>query len=301
MAALKTGSPRVSIGLPVYNGERYLVETIGAITAQTFSDFELIISDNASTDRTQEICETCAVCDPRVRYIRHEINRGANWNFRYVSELGRGVYFRWASADDLFAPESLSCCVDVLDRFPDVVLCYPKTVLINGFGQVIGPYDDRLDLQSNSAVDRFIMASSRIGLVNVHYGLMRTKDVRKTQLIGDYPDADVTFLLEMTLYGRFFEIDRPLFFRRMHEHAASSMKCSPSELQTYLAPTRKVHHSLRKWRALSGKTRAVLRGPLSIADRFLLLYFIICGVAYNCHEYLRDLVSFARAVMQRHR
>jgi glycosyltransferase involved in cell wall biosynthesis len=295
MATIKTGSPRVSIGLPVYNGERYLAETIEAISAQTFSDFELIISDNASTDRTQEICESRAACDPRVRYIRHEINQGANWNFSYVVEMARGVYFRWASADDLFAPESLSCCVEVLDRFPDVVLCYPKTVLIDASGQVIRPYDDRLDLQSNSPVDRFLMASKRIGLVNVLYGLMRSKDVRKTKLIRHYPGADITFVLELTLYGKFLEIDRPLFFRRMHDQASSSMKSSPSKLQAYLAPSGEKQHFSPRLQALSDKVVRVLRGPLSIAERFQLLYFLVGGMVYSY------LVLIPQAVMKRHR
>jgi hypothetical protein len=230
-----------------------------------------------------------------VRYIRHEINQGANWNFSYVVEMARGMYFRWASADDLFEPESLSCCVEVLDRFPDVVLSYPKTVLIDASGQVIRPYDDRLDLQSNSPVDRFLMASKRIGLVNVLYGLMRSKDVRKTKLIRHYPGADITFVLELTLYGKFLEIDRPLFFRRMHEHASSSMKSSPSELQAYVAPSRKTPLFSPKLQALSDKVVRVLRGPLSIAERFQLLYFLVGGMAYSY------LLSINRAVMQRHR
>ena len=104
-------APHVSIGLPVYNGERYLSETIESILKQSYRNFELIISDNGSTDQTQRICKTYAAKDRRIRCVRHEINRGANWNFRYVFGLARGIYFRWSSADDLFSPDSLFCCV----------------------------------------------------------------------------------------------------------------------------------------------------------------------------------------------
>src|SRR5688572_10868700 len=98
-------NPRVSIGLPVYNGENYLAEAIDSILAQTFEDFELIISDNASTDRTQEICEAYAAKDGRIRYYRSEVNKGSAWNFNRVFELARGEYFKWAAHDDYIAPE----------------------------------------------------------------------------------------------------------------------------------------------------------------------------------------------------
>src|SRR5690242_6344650 len=99
-----TTSPKVSIGLPVYNGERFLAEAIDSVLAQTFTDFELIISDNASTDRTPEICKAYAEKDSRIRYYRNEENQGASWNFNRVFELSRGMCFQWLAHDDYIAP-----------------------------------------------------------------------------------------------------------------------------------------------------------------------------------------------------
>src|SRR4029078_13195153 len=144
--------PNVSIGLPVHNGERYLSETIECILKQSYRDFELIISDNGSTDQTHAICRAYEASDRRVRCVRHEVNRGANWNFRHVVGLARGRYFRWSSADDLFATDSLMGCVEILDDHSDVVLCYPKTVLIDFSGKVIRSYDDNLDIIYESPV-----------------------------------------------------------------------------------------------------------------------------------------------------
>ena len=95
--------PRVSIGLPVYNGENYMAAAIDSLLAQTFTDFELIISDNASTDATEQICRDYAHRDGRIRYYREEVNRGAAWNFTHTFELARGEYFKWHAHDDLCA------------------------------------------------------------------------------------------------------------------------------------------------------------------------------------------------------
>jgi len=298
---MSSASPKVSIGLPVYNGERYLALTIDSILAQTFQDFELIISDNCSTDRSEEICRQYAAKDSRIRFFPSEVNRGANRNFRRVFELARGPYFRWASADDIFAPDSVAACVEVLDANPDAVLCYPKTILVDGTGAVIGPYEDGLDLRSESAVERYCLAASRIGLVNVHYGLMRTEVVKKTRLIWPYPGADIVFLLELTLHGQFLEIDRPLFYRRMHELASSNMKSSLPDLQAYLDPSRKGRLFLRQWQTFSGQVVAVLRGPLSLTERIQLLYFLVRGAVASRDEYLRELIAIARAVLPRPR
>jgi glycosyltransferase involved in cell wall biosynthesis len=87
--------PRVSIGLPVFNGEKYLAEALDSILSQTYRDFKLIISDNASTDRTEQICREYAAKDRRIRYYRNEKNIGAPKNFNRVFELSSGKYFRW--------------------------------------------------------------------------------------------------------------------------------------------------------------------------------------------------------------
>src|SRR6266850_1186232 len=134
--------PRVSIGLPVYNGERYVEETLDSLLAQTYEDFELIICDNDSGDRTQEICQSYAAKDRRIRYGRNPTNLGAAKNYRLTFELSSGEYFRWATCDDLFAPTSLERCIEVLDRELSTVLVYPKTKLIDDRGRIISDYDD---------------------------------------------------------------------------------------------------------------------------------------------------------------
>ena len=131
--------PKVSLGLPVYNGETFLAETLDSLLAQTFDDFELVISDNASTDDSQQICERYAALDPRVRYVRQVENRGAAWNFGEVFRLARGEYFKWCAHDDVCLPEFLAECVKVLDETPSVAWCMTGIEVIDRFGN---PLDD---------------------------------------------------------------------------------------------------------------------------------------------------------------
>jgi glycosyltransferase involved in cell wall biosynthesis len=128
-------APRVSIGMPVYNAQRYLEGTLDSILAQSFRDFELIISDNGSTDRTEAICRDYASRDSRISYFRHEENRGAGWNFQYVFHRARGEYFKWNAYDDRLGPQFLEKCVALLDRTPEAVLAFTKYVDVDANGK----------------------------------------------------------------------------------------------------------------------------------------------------------------------
>ena len=130
--------PTVSIGLAVYNGENYLALAIESVLAQTFTDFELIISDNASTDHTPEICAEYAAKDNRIRYHRNSSNIGATRNENLTFAMSRGKYFRWLGHDDLCAPDQLAACVAVLESDPTVVLCHSEVVEIDDDGNRTG-------------------------------------------------------------------------------------------------------------------------------------------------------------------
>lgn len=142
-------SPRVSIGLPVYNGDNYLIETLDSILAQTYADFELIICDNASTDGTAEICRTYAVQDDRIRYFRNETNVGAARNYNLTWEHARGEYFKWVAHDDPCAPQLIERCVAALDSMPDVIMAYGRTILIDARGDIIEYHNDGFNLTSS--------------------------------------------------------------------------------------------------------------------------------------------------------
>ena len=220
---LKKISPQISVGMPVYNGELYLEEAICCILNQTYDDFEFIISDNASTDRTEQICRDYASRDKRILYFRNVENMGAAKNYNRVFNLSSGKYFRWFNSDDLCSPKYHEKCIRVLNENHRAVLCYGKTNIIDNKGNLIEKYEDNLDLPDEKASSRFIKLLERVGHVNSIYGLMKTSAVVKTMLMGNgsYLSADIRFLAELTLYGKFIEIPEQLFFRRMHKQASS--------------------------------------------------------------------------------
>jgi glycosyltransferase involved in cell wall biosynthesis len=210
-----SAAPRVSVGLPVYNGERYLAGALDCILAQDFGDFELIVSDNASTDGTAEIVREHAARDARIRYHRNERNLGAAPNYNRLVELARGTFFRWQTYDDRVAPTHLSRCLEAFDQGPDdLVLVYPRTTLIDADGVEIGPYEDRsevLDPRPHRRVRHLLRA---LHLCNAVVGLVRLDALRRTRRIDSYRGSDVTLLAELAMLGKIAEIPERLFLRR---------------------------------------------------------------------------------------
>ncbi|MGD1881649.1 MAG: glycosyltransferase family 2 protein [Paracoccaceae bacterium] len=214
-------TPRLTIGLPVYNGANYLAEAVTSILSQDFEDFELIISDNASDDDTADICRDFAARDKRVRYERQVVNVGAAPNYNLLLPLARGEYFRWAAHDDNLLQGCLSRPVDTLDTDPEVMLAYPLTSVIDGNGDEIGLFDDGLDLPDPTPDERLVRYLKQNfmrhrGLCNPIFGVMRTEPLRRTRLIQDFLASDLILLAHLALLGKFVAIPEVLFERRVH-------------------------------------------------------------------------------------
>lgn len=262
-------TPRVSIGLAVYNGERYLEEALRVFLIQTYADFELIISDNASTDRTEEICRSYAARDARIRYFRSPRNMGVAYNYNITVELARGEYFRWATYDDLVAPELLERCVEVLDRCPDVILAYPQTVDIDDDGNVRGNYDDNFAFLDPEPHHRFrdLMVAVRNYACNAEYGVMRREVLRKTAMEADYHSADRVLLSELVLHGKFYEVPERLYFHRLHSNMSLQAGMSLAELAAWFNPNLAGKRTFPRLRRVAEFFKAVNRAPLSRYQR----------------------------------
>ncbi|TFG64381.1 MAG: glycosyltransferase family 2 protein, partial [Gemmatimonadales bacterium] len=257
--------PTVSIGVPVFNGERHLEAALQALVGQTFADIEIIICDNASTDGTQSIATRFAAEDSRVRYIRHPKNLGAAANFRHCLSLARGRYFRWAAADDVSDPTYIERCFEVLEADSRVVLAYPKTKFIDDAGEVFELYEDRMHLTQSRPSDRFKALLENLRRCNVIFGLARTEDVRACRPFGAYQGSDYIFLGDLALRGRFFEVPELLFSRRFHEDAASAM--SPEVRIRHFLPNYQGGPSLRRWRLMGGHLRSAVCATIPLSER----------------------------------
>jgi glycosyltransferase involved in cell wall biosynthesis len=221
--------PAVTIGVPVFNGARYLEEALRSILNQTYRDFELLISDNASTDATEAICRGYAAADARIKYFRNERNLGAAANYNRVIHLARGRYFRHAAHDDVLAPTNIERCVEVLDAQPDVVLVYPRMIMIDADGRQIDTREHSLELGEARPSERFASYAYRCdegSMCDPVFGLFRTSALRETNLLGAYISADMILLGEIALRGRIVEVPEYLFFERYH--AGGSVLSNPS-------------------------------------------------------------------------
>ena len=269
--------PTVSIGLPVFNGENYLEEALNSILAQSYRDFELIISDNASTDRTQQICRAYAAKDNRIRYYRNKINVGASKNFNRVFELSTGKYFRWASHDDILAPDLLSECVEILDSNPSIVLCYSKTGQIDEHVKLVGSYTPNCRVYSEKPNERFgDLISMRFPSWVIIFGLMRSSALKNTQLFGDYIGVDRNLLAELALVGRFYELSDYLFFRRAHDQAYTNKRFISyhEQLDWWVKTSSRARLYFPNWRILREYVKSIKRIPLKWSERQLCYYQI---------------------------
>jgi glycosyltransferase involved in cell wall biosynthesis len=291
--------PRVSIGLPVYNGEEFLEQALDSILLQSYPDFELIICDNGSTDQTSAICSKYTARDSRIRYYRNIENVGVDRNFNRTFELSKGDYFRWAAADDVCSPELLGRCVDTLDGDHGVVLCYPKSRYIDEYGNVTRDYDDGLHLDMATPSARLERYMREVDMCNAIFGLIRSDVLRKTGLCGTYSDSDLVLLGELSLYGRFFEIPETLFFRRIHSGIAVRKYPTAQERMVMSEPALAGRLTFPHWKVILGFARGIHRARLPLVEMLLCYSRIFIWLRSRRRDLIFDLRFALRHLMTR--
>ena len=214
---MTTYQPLVSIGLPVRNGERYLPGAVESLIAQDYRKLELIISDNASTDATTDICLQYAARDERIRFQRMDTNIGAARNFNEVFEKAGGKYFMWAAHDDLFHPSYIRRCLEVLEGRPEVVLCGSKIKFVDEQGTVVRVRSrdfNELNTHSMDLRQRVRTLTEKVGWFSL-YGLLRPEALRRTRLYTEAYGGDVLLLMELLFLGTTFVLPQSLYTCRM--------------------------------------------------------------------------------------
>lgn len=231
-----SSAPTVSVGVPVYNGELYLPSALDTLLAQTYEDFEILISDNASTDGTEEICRAAVARDRRVRYVRNDVNLGVGFNFSRLVGDTTGRYFQWAACDDLVAPTFLERCVAALDGASErVVLAFPRAEIIDAQGAFVKDHEPQLHLRESTPHGRLRhLVRSMIATYEL-FGLIRRSALERTRLMGDYITADYVLVAELALAGEFQEVPERLFYRRDHPEASRRNR-NPAEYAEFYNP-----------------------------------------------------------------
>ena len=298
-------APRVTIGVPVFNGENFLEQALDAIFEQTYQDFEVIISDNGSSDRTDEICRAYAARDPRIRYFHNVINRGSSWNSNRVFGPARGEYFKWWHHDDLCAPEFLSRCVAALDQDPTAVMACTNIHVIDERGNPIREGIIPPEVTSPSAYERF-----RRNIQTDHpclhgHSLIRSRALRETDLLQNCNDADRILFAHLSLLGRCVLIEDPLMFVRDHPSRFTRLfiRDHPSRFNRRIgSPTREAaawfdpsvadQKLFPYWRDVKEYARAIGRSPLRGRERLRCYGALLVWSRYHKCALIDDLLYY---------
>jgi glycosyltransferase involved in cell wall biosynthesis len=309
--------PIVSIGIPVYNSEKYLEATLKSLLNQGFQDFEIIISDNGSTDSTPVICRKYEQMDSRIHYHRSEISYGPGWNFNHAFDLCNSKYFKWQAHDDLLTPDFLEKCVEILDTRPDVILAHSCTVQIDSQGhQTKGINLTRIntDHERPSVRLRSILMPEKYLGCEI-FGLIRMDIMRKSPRKPSCAHGDLIFLCCLSVYGRFYQIPEPLFQFRIHSE--QSMQTLPTHMAglrkrrffpfsgplpptDWWDPSKKGKVDFPTWRFYGRLFSFVQRHPMPLAEK-LRCYRSICARLFKRKDFIRlgiDLLLALELVLQ---
>jgi glycosyltransferase involved in cell wall biosynthesis len=229
----------ISFGVPVFNGADYLPECLASLLAQDHDDFEVVISDNASTDETASICRDAAATDPRIRYHRMDENRGAARNYNRVFEMSRGRFFSWTAHDDQRAPTYASRCLEgFAESDPSTVVVYPRAEFLDEQGALIGPDTDSMATSRPTATGRLRDTLWHVNMANAVFGLIRADALRRTRLIDSFVASDYVLLAELAMLGPIVEIPEVLFRRRLHERSSREASRSLRDVQRWFDPSK---------------------------------------------------------------
>ncbi len=253
--------------MPVYNGENYLREAITSLLAQTFTDFELIISDNASTDATQAICEEFAAQDSRIRYFRGEQNHGASWNHSFVIDKARAPLFKLAAHDDVCLPTQLERCVAALDANPKAQLAYTQTLMMHGDQSSMTFYRDDVELSVDNPAIRYGDLIHAAPPAFPIFGVVRTQALRSIPGFEAYKASDRVVLIRLALMHPFIFIEEPLFQYRWHDSNASNLMASGSGFYTWWNPTAGQGRVFPECRLMYEHLRSLFLVSLSWSER----------------------------------
>jgi glycosyltransferase involved in cell wall biosynthesis len=269
----RAASPRLTVGLPVYNGDAFLAEALESVLNQTYTDWQMIICDNASTDRTGEICRDFAARDSRIRYVRNEENIGLSRNHNKAFQLSNSELFKWVAHDDVCLPTFFERCIEALDANPTAAVAYPLGRAIDAKGMPLDQYvwtsPQRYDQPTTA--ERFQALTADFDRLNragtqhpgiYFFGVMRSSLLAKTRLEMSHMWCDISMLAELSLEGPFIEVPEVLSLMRVEiPHASAKM----------------LHGDLQGWQEILDPRYATKTGTFISRYRRYFEYFVSVG------------------------
>ena len=281
-------SPKVSIGIPVYNGAKYLELALDSLIHQSFWDLEIIISDNASTDRTEEICRSYQSRDDRIIYHRNDTNIGAAGNYKKVFELARGEYFKWMAHDDRCSPNYIEECVKILDQDPEVVSTFPRFELIDESDRTYPQAAENTYITPELTIAtniprKFMSANARERYADVlfkttecyeFFGLSRREIIERTSQHDAYYGSDKVLLCELAMMGKIKEVLDATGYFRIHGEQSQSLK-SHEERSQWISPNLSYGVFFSRFKCLQGYYHSIIAYPTPLAERIECFWILI--------------------------
>ncbi|MGE3077141.1 MAG: glycosyltransferase family 2 protein [Dehalococcoidia bacterium] len=298
--------PLVSIGVPVFNGARFIESAVRSALTQTYRNLEIIISDNASTDETGEICERLCELDPRIQYVRHARNLGAGKNFNEVLRRSRGQYFKWLAHDDLMSPNFVEACVRELELDKGCVLAYPRTVIIDEVGTTIEEYGIKLRTDSGRQSTRFHDLAVAWSMCFEVFGLFRSDVLKKVGGMRNFSHGDGVLLARMGMVGPFKEV--PSAIHKSRRHQTQSMRMFGNEVSggndyhqyaVWFNPEARGRIAFPTWKIGRELYRAIWSREVAAGERIKCHLTMVVWARKNIRHLACDLVVASRQLQRR--
>lgn len=285
--------PLVTLAMPAYNSEEFIRQSIDSLLAQDFPSFELVISDNASTDGTGEICRAYARKDQRIRYIRQPRNIGAVANWNFLVHCAKGRYFRWSSSNDLCAPQMLRLCVEALEADASLVLCQGRTSLIDDQGTVIEQYRHDHEFLDEKPSRRFRRVCTEMHLNNAQSAVIRLEMLRRTGLERNFPEGDMVLMSELALHGGFRVLPEVLFYRRMGRKSATQYLDTDQKVM-FRDPGKIGEREYTTWPTAFSLMRSIGRSPAGWWEGVLSRAFVLRQLWWSRRSALHELLAWCK-------
>lgn len=201
----------ISVGMPVYNEEKFIRQALDSLISQTFQNIEIIICDNASTDKTPDIIQEYIEKNNNIKYYKETTNKGSLYNFVKAFELSNSKYFMWASGHDIWSANLIEKIINQLELNPGASIGYGTTVWIDENNSEAQRQSGWIDTRGMHPVERFF--STIWGNVHPILGIMRSKDLKSTRFINT-AGTDLIILADMALKGDFLHVAESTCYRR---------------------------------------------------------------------------------------
>lgn len=269
----------VTIGLPVYNGANYIREAIDSVLNQTYKNFELIISDNGSTDDTEKICREYAAKDSRIRYVRHNENRGGYFNYGYCVEEAEGLYFNWIAHDDVLEKDFLAETATYLSLHPKCVLVSGDFHLTNENGIENGKVildKTREELPWKKRCREVFKYPSSSRIYFLMYGLMKSEMIKKVHptiyKISDIRGSEMPMLCRIAAVGEIVSIPKILRKFRIYDESCSKSEWLAVNRKTFFAKRFSLFKNVMQIRF--DQLRVLIQSPYPLTQKFYVLSWL---------------------------